>query len=306
MTTRKFADYAARALGVRIPPEYAAFMETYGNKLASDPVRRESWIGGLGTADFVVGTTLAFRSTLPDFRKEDLVIGYVGSKTIVVNKRYEEIDEYLVLDTAGGRVLSVDSLGLLTEIAPGFDEWIGPSLLRVALREKYASNLTVIVFDDEDKAATAVQKLRKLERRGVMELEDVTAVVKDRDGAVRYRRPRRPARKGGVAGGITGLIVGALFFTPLLGAVFGAAAGAVAAALAEIGIDDRFMKDLAQKFGPGCSAVFALVRKADAEQVAAEFVGFGGRVLVNSVSKENEAAIQALLDSSPMGADSNE
>jgi len=38
------------------------------------------------------------------------------------------------------------------------------------------------------------------------------------------------------------------------------------------------------------------VRKADPERVKEAFLGFGGKVLVNTVSKEREAAIQAILD----------
>jgi len=303
MAAGKFADYAEQALGVQIPQDYAAFMESYGKRLSQDPVHEASWIGGLGTPEFVIGTTLAFRSSVPNFRKEDMVIGYVGSKTIIVNKMYEEVDEYLALNVKSGSVLTVDSLGLLTEIAAGFDEWIAPNLLRTTLREKYASNLTVIVFADQGKAEEALQKLRKLKHQGFIDLEDAVVVAKDQDGAVRYHHLHHPARKGGLVGSITGLIVGAIFFAPLLGAVFGAAAGAISAALTDVGIDDQFMQDLAQKFGPGCSAIFTLVRKADADKVGEEFFGFGGKVLVNTFSREREDALQKLLDAAVEGTE---
>jgi len=292
----RFANYASQELGLRIPEDYAAFMETHGKRLSEDPVHKESWVGGLGTPDFVIGTTLAFRSRLANSRKEHLVIGYVGVKILIINKMYEEVDEYLVLDTRDGSLLAIDSIGATNKVAASFEEWITPDLLRAALREKYTSNLTVIVFDDELKAEEGRQKLLKLRREGFIEVEDAVVVVKEQDGTVRYHQMHRPARKGGLAGSITGLIVGSIFFSPLLGAVFGAAAGAVSAALTDMGIDDQFMKDLSQKFKPGCSALFTLLRKADPERVGAAFLGFGGKVLVNSVSKEREAVIQELLD----------
>ena len=65
-----FADYAWQALRVRLPEDYVGFMETYGKRLSEDPLHKESWIGGLGSPDFVMGTTLAFRSTIPAFRPE--------------------------------------------------------------------------------------------------------------------------------------------------------------------------------------------------------------------------------------------
>jgi len=292
----QFADTASEVLGIRLPEEYTGFMETYGKKLPEDPVTEESWVGGLGSSDFVIGTTLAFRSKLPRFHKEHVVIGYVGIKTIIVNKVSEEIDEYIMLDTEDGSISAVDSLGATKKIATNFEEWITPDLLRATLRDKYTSNLTVIVFDDEHKAEEARKKLLNLRRKGSIDLEDVVVVVKEQDGTARYHQMHGQARKGGLAGSITGLIVGSILLSPAIGAVLGAIAGAVSASLYDVGIEDRFMTDLTRKFKPGCSALFTLVRKADIERVGESFRGFGGKVLVSSLGEEHEAAIQALLD----------
>jgi len=292
----RFADTVLEELGIRLPEEYASFMETYGKRLPEDPVSEESWVGGLGSSIFVIGTTLAFRSKLPHFRKEHVLIGYIGIKTIIVNKMHEEIDEYLMLDTGDGSISAVDSLGVTKKIGTNFEEWITPDLLRATLRDKYTSNLTVIVFDDEHRAEEARLKLLKLQRNGFIDLEDVVVVVKEQDGTARYHQMHGMARKGGLAGSITGLIVGSILLSPLIGAVLGAVTGAVSASLYDVGIEDQFMIDLSQKFKPGCSALFTLVRKADIERVGGAFRGFGGRVLVNSVSKEREAAMQELID----------
>ena len=292
----QFADYALEALGIRLPKDYVSFMETYGKKLSEDPVHKKSWVGGLGSTNFVVGTTLAFRSTLPHFRKENVVIGYVGSKTIVINRQYDEIDEYLLLDTSNGSLLVIDSLGVTNKLASGFEEWITPDLLRALLKDKYTSNFMVIVFEDELKAEEARLKLLKLKREGFIDLEDAVVVVKEKDGTTRYHQMHKMTRKGGLAGSVTGLIVGSILLSPLIGVVFGAVTGALSASLTDVGIDDQFIKQLAQEFDPGCSALFTLVRKADPERVREAFLGFGGKVLVNTVSKEREALIQQILD----------
>ncbi|MFP5213769.1 MAG: DUF1269 domain-containing protein [Acidobacteriota bacterium] len=291
-----FADYAAQVLGVRVPEDYSGFMDTYGKRLSDDPVQEQSWIGGLGSPQFVVGTTKAFRSMLPGFRRERLVIGYLGIKTIIVNRTYEDIDEYVVLDTGDGTLLKVDSLGAANKLAKNFEEWITPDLLRANLREKHASNLSVIIFDDELKAEEARLKLLQLKREGFIDLEDVVVVVKEQDGQLRYHQMQRQTLKGGFAGSFTGFMVGSLLFGPLAGAVLGAVAGALSAKAIDVGIEDQFVKDLSEKFLPGCSALFTLVEKADPERVSEVFLGFGGKVLVNSVSKERQAAIQAILD----------
>lgn len=292
----RFSDYASHALEVKIPEDYAGFMETHGKKLSEDPVHSESWLCGLGSTDFVVGTTLAFRSTIPNFRKENVVIGYVGIKTIIVNKAYEEIDEYLMLNTKDGTLLTVDSFGTSQKIAESFEEWITPELLRTTLREKYASNLTVVVFDDELDAEDARLKLLKLQKEGFMDIEDAVVVVKEPDGTARFHQMHKMARKGGLAGSITGLIVGSILFSPIIGAALGAVTGAFSASLTDVGVDDQFMKELSQEFKPGCSALFTLIRRAEPQKVGEVFLGFGGKVLVNSVGKEREALIQAILD----------
>src|SRR5208283_142174 len=229
----------------------------------------------------------AFRSQIANFRKENVVIGYAGIKNIIVDRVREEIDEYLMLDTRDGSVLAVDSFGATNRIAGSFEEWIEPELLRSRLREKHTSNLTVVVFEDELKAEGARLKLLKLKHEGFIELEDAVVVVKEHDGTARYHQMHRTAMKGGVAGSITGLIVNGILLHPL--SVLGAFMGAASASLSDAGIEDEFMKELSLRFEPGCSALFTLVRKADPERVAEEFLGFGGKVLVNSVSKEIES-----------------
>jgi uncharacterized membrane protein len=48
---------------------------------------------------------------------------------------------------------------------------------------------------------------------------------------------------------------------------------------------------------PGSSALFVLVRKVTADKVLEEVKGTGGRILKTSLSNEDEARLQAALDS---------
>jgi uncharacterized membrane protein len=298
---KRFMNDIPKVLGVELPEDYRRFMEQYESRLVEDPVSRESWIKGVGNSDFVVGTTLAFRTSLPKFPMQCIAIAYGGLKTIIINRSYEEIDEYLVLHTTEGKVLSVDARGVMGEVAASFEDWIGPELLGAKLREQYTGNLTVVLFDDELKAEEARLKLLKLQRQGFIDLEDVVVVVKEAGGATRTRQMHKLTRKGGITGSITGLIVGSLLGTPLLGVVLGAASMAASSALSDVGIEDRFIEQLAANFSPGTSAVFSLIRKSNPEKVREEFRAFGGKILVSSVSPERAAVLQALLDGSTEG-----
>jgi uncharacterized membrane protein len=297
---RHFAEYASQSLGLQLPKGYTRFMDTYGNRLAEDPVKTKSWVAGLGSQEFVIGTTLAFRSSFPDLDPRRVVIGYAGIKTIIVNRAYEDIDEYLMLDAMDGSVLKIDSLGVTTPMAPSFEEWVTPELLRATLREKYTASFVAIVFDEPARAEEARLRLWKLQQEGFIELEDIVVVTKDEHGTILNRKLSHPARKEGFLGSITGFLVDSILSNPVMGGVL----EAVAASLSDAGIDDGFVQDLSKDFKPGCSALFTLVGKVDPERVEEAFLGFGGRVQVSSLGPENEAAIQAFLDETRERAES--
>ena len=63
----------------------------------------------------------------------------------------------------------------------------------------------------------------------------------------------------------------------------------------DYGIDDTFIRQIAETLQPNTSALFVLVRKAQPEKVLAELKQFRGRVLRSSLSPEQEASLQAAL-----------
>jgi uncharacterized membrane protein len=93
------------------------------------------------------------------------------------------------------------------------------------------------------------------------------------------------------------LLIGTLFFSPLFGAAIGAASGALAGALSDIGVDDNFMRELGETLQPKTSALFVLVRKVTPDKVLEDVSKYGGKVLRTSLSKDEEAQLQAVLDS---------
>jgi uncharacterized membrane protein len=293
---RSPVEKVAKTLGVKLPEEYVRFMEKYGKKLSTDPISQQSWVLGLGDANFVEGTTLAFRSKRPNFAPENVVIGYSGLKKIMIDKIEEEIDDYVMLNTQDGKILSVDSLGATKIIADGFEDWAGSEILAAELRDKYESTLTVILFDDVLKAEEARANLLKLQHQGYIDLEDIVVVVKEADGTARHHQTNKMTKKVAAVGSLTGLIAGALVLHPLLGAAMGAVAGAITASFEDAGIEDDFIMDLAANFKPGSSALFTLVIRVQPETVLETFRGFGGKILVTSMNKEEAARLQADLD----------
>ena len=65
--------------------------------------------------------------------------------------------------------------------------------------------------------------------------------------------------------------------------------------LADIGINDKWMKETAAAVQPGTAALFVLVRKVTADKVLDRLKGEGGTVLKTSLDHTKETALQAAL-----------
>jgi uncharacterized membrane protein len=157
------------------------------------------------------------------------------------------------------------------------------------------STLVAIGYGDPYKAEEVRLMLRKMKKEYLIDLEDAVVAVKDEQGRVRLSQPFSLTGAGAVSGGFWGALIGLLFMAPLLGMAVGAAAGAVSGALTDLGLDDRFMRELADNLKPGSSVLFALVRTATPDRVLEELKGTGGKILKSSLAHEDEARLQKAL-----------
>jgi len=158
--------------------------------------------------------------------------------------------------------------------------------------------LVVVGYDSPYKAEEIRLKLKQLQKDYLIDMEDAVVAVKDENGKVKLHQAVNLTAAGAVSGGFWGTLIGLIFLNPLLGLAAGAAAGALSGALTDIGIDDNFMKDLANTMKPGSSVLFVLVRKVTPDRVVEELKGTGGTILKTSLTHEDEAKLQAALNAS--------
>jgi uncharacterized membrane protein len=157
------------------------------------------------------------------------------------------------------------------------------------------STLVVIGYKDLYQAEEVRLKLWKLQKEYLIDLEDAVVATKDQAGKIKLHQAVNLTATGAVGGSFWGSLIGLIFLNPLLGLAMGAAAGAVSGALADVGIEDTFMKDLAATMQPGSSALFVLARRATPDKVLEELQGTGGTILQTSLSHDDEAKLQAAL-----------
>ncbi len=157
------------------------------------------------------------------------------------------------------------------------------------------SDLVVIAFPTEAKAEEVRQKLLAMQKEYLIELGDAVIAVKDAQGRIKLNQLINTTAVGAVSGAFWGSLIGLIFLMPLAGAAIGAASGTLGGYLSDIGIDDKWMKDIATAIQPGTVALFVLVRKVTADKVLEGLKGEGGTVMKTSLDHTKEAALQAAL-----------
>jgi uncharacterized membrane protein len=160
------------------------------------------------------------------------------------------------------------------------------------------SDLIVVAFKDEQTAFALRAELAKMQKEYLIDMEDVVVVTKDDKGKVKLHQAQNLTALGALSGGFWGMLIGLIFFNPLLGVAVGAGAGAISGALADVGIDDHFMKELAGSFKPNSSALFVLVRKVTGDKVLEGLKPFTGKgkVLRTSLAKDKEEELRAVIE----------
>src|SRR5215468_5567228 len=146
------------------------------------------------------------------------------------------------------------------------------------------SDLVAILFNDEMTAFDMRASLIHMQKQYLIEMEDSVVVTKTQKGTIKLDQAVNLTAQGAVGGGFWGMLIGFLFLNPLVGAAIGAAAGAAAAQFQDIGINDQMMRDLAQWFKPGSSALFILIRRATTEKVLDGLKQFAGKAKVFQTS----------------------
>jgi uncharacterized membrane protein len=160
------------------------------------------------------------------------------------------------------------------------------------------SNLVVIGFDNAADAFELRAALARMQTQYLIEMEDAVVVTRDDKGAVQLHQAVNLTAAGAVGGAFWGTLIGLLFLNPLLGAAVGAGSGALSGKLSDVGISDRFMKDLSETLKPGTAALFVLVRKSSPDKLLEGLKPFAGkgRLLQNSLSPENEEKLRKFVE----------
>ena len=157
------------------------------------------------------------------------------------------------------------------------------------------TDLLVIEFPSEAKAEGVRETLLAMQKEYLIELGDAVVAVKEANGRVKLNQLFQPVAQGAASGALWGSLIGLLFMMPLAGAALGAASGALGGKLADLGINDEFMRQVARTLQSGNAALFLLIRKMTTDKVLAALRGVGGTVMRSSFDETKEEALREAL-----------
>ena len=163
------------------------------------------------------------------------------------------------------------------------------------------ANLLVVMYDDQYRAKDVMKELKALHENKQLAIDDAAYVTKDNEGHFHIHQEHSLTKSGAVAGGVGGIVAGLLFTIPIAGLAVGAAAGAIAGKAQDYGIDDKVIKAINDDMRLNTSAIFVLAHDVNRDAVLPVFTKYGGKVVQTTVTPEDEAKLQALLDEANKG-----
>lgn len=162
------------------------------------------------------------------------------------------------------------------------------------------TDLIVLAFDNDRAAFEVRDKLILLQREHLVRLADAAVAVRRQDGHLQIKQVRDLAAEGAIGGAFWGFLAGILFWVPVLGMAVGTLTGALSGALAEHGISDDFIEEVARAIEPGQSALFLLILDATTDRMVEEILPWKPRLIRTNLSREQEKKLRTAFSEAGM------
>jgi uncharacterized membrane protein len=148
-------------------------------------------------------------------------------------------------------------------------------------------------FDSPRGAEDALVLLERMQKEELVQINDAAYVTwPEGKKKPKTEQLHKLTSAGALGGSFWGLLFGLIFFVPLLGMAVGAAMGALSGSMADVGIDDDFIRQVRASVTPGTSALFVLSSGAVVDKVLEEFKGTRATLLSTNLSKEQEEKLR--------------
>jgi uncharacterized membrane protein len=157
------------------------------------------------------------------------------------------------------------------------------------------STLVAIAYPDMATAEKVRQELIQASKEHLVQLEDAVVVEHRPDGKIKLHQAMSTTGAGAAGGALWGGLIGLIFLAPLFGMAVGAASGAIGGKMADVGVNDDFVKNLGARLQAGGAALIVLGSTGAGDKVIDRVKGYGGDVIQTSLSSEDEEHLRAAL-----------
>jgi uncharacterized membrane protein len=156
------------------------------------------------------------------------------------------------------------------------------------------ATLTAWEFSTPDGADRAEKILQDLQKQQLITILDAAVVSWPVDKKKpKTRQLHNLAGAGALTGAFWGMLFGLLFFVPLLGMAIGAGIGALTMSMADVGIDDDFIRSVRDKVTPGTSAIFLLTQNVVTDRVLPALAPLKPELISTNLSQDQEDRLRA-------------
>jgi uncharacterized membrane protein len=172
------------------------------------------------------------------------------------------------------------------------EQWpaVGKKRIGTEKGEPHLATLSVLKFDDPSGAYRVLIALQGLHEREMITLEDATVVSwPEGNNKPKASQQHGTFDVGAISDAFWGFLIGVIFFVPSLGI----GTDAPSSPLAEVGIDDDFIRQVREKVTEGTSGLFALTSGVTAlEEVVDELKAYDFEILSTSLPEEQEKQLR--------------
>lgn len=169
------------------------------------------------------------------------------------------------------------------------------------------ATLSAVKFPTPEGAEQALGRLQDLQKQRLITIQDA-AYVTWPAGAKKPKTQQLNSLTGlgALNGAFWGMLFGLLFFVPILGLAIGAGIGALTGSMADVGIDDNFIKQVREKVTPGTSALFLLSSDAVMDRLTDAFKGVQMELISTNLPADQEQRLRTAFaqdETAPVTAD---
>jgi uncharacterized membrane protein len=157
------------------------------------------------------------------------------------------------------------------------------------------SNLIAVAYPEAETAESVRRELVEAMKEHLLTLEDAVVVVHEPGGKIKLNQAMSTTGAGAAGGAMWGGLIGLLFLAPLVGMAVGAASGALGGKMADVGVNDDFMKTLGERLAPGTAALIVLSQSNASDKVLERVAPYGGEVIQTSLNTEDEERLRSAL-----------